>query len=46
MTAREAYTELHHWVGHDLAKTFGDLAEAYRAQSNGPAGKVAIQLDW
>jgi NADPH:quinone reductase-like Zn-dependent oxidoreductase len=31
-----------------IAKTFGigDLAEAYRAQSNGPVGKVAIQLDW
>jgi hypothetical protein len=31
-----------------IAKTFaiGDLAEAYRAQSNRPVGKVAIQLDW
>jgi NADPH:quinone reductase-like Zn-dependent oxidoreductase len=31
-----------------IAKTFGvgEVAEAYRAQSNGPVGKLAIHLDW
>jgi NADPH:quinone reductase-like Zn-dependent oxidoreductase len=31
-----------------VAETFsvGDVAEAYRAQSNGPVGKLAVRLDW